>query len=183
MRLASTILVFLFAIVPIGASATPTRADPLAAISWLVGNWTGVGEGQPGTSASLRRTERMHEGRFIRVEARSEYPPQGTNPTGEVHTSTDVWSFDRRRNLLVMRQFDSLGFVLTYVQDRAASTNGRVVLVSEHLENVPTGWRTRYTYEHAAPDEYQELFELDTGHGYERYVSSRFRRAEPSPAQ
>jgi hypothetical protein len=183
MRLAFNILILLLALVPSGASATTTRADPLAAISWLAGNWTGVGEGQPGRSASVRQAGRIHGDRFIRVEARSEYPPQASNPTGEVHTSTDVWSFDRRRNLLVMRQFDSLGFVLTYVQDRAASLEGRLVLVSEQLENVPPGWRARYTYEHAAPDEYQELFELDTGNGYLPYVASRFRRAVHSPAQ
>jgi hypothetical protein len=176
MRLVSHILIVLFALAPGGASAAPARADPLAAIAWLAGNWTGVGEGQPGRSASFRRAESIHNGRFIRVEARSEYPPQGENPTGEVHTSTDVWSYDRRRNLLVMRQFDSLGFVLTYVQDRAASTDGRLVLVSEQLENVPARWRTRYTYEHESADAYHELFELDSGHGYQRYVSSRFRR-------
>lgn len=183
MRRALTLLILLFALAPATAPAAAPRADRLAAIAWLVGHWTGVGEGQPGRSTGMRRIERIHNGRFIRVEARSDYAPQGDNPTGEVHSSTDVWSFDRRRNLLVMRQFDSLGFVLTYVQDPAASSEERLVLVSESLENVPAGWRTRYTYEHSSPGEYHELFELDSGSGYVRYVSSRFRRAERSPAR
>ena len=176
MRLALIFLAFLCAMAPDRASAA-ARPDRLAAIAWLVGEWTGTGEGQPGTSTSIRRAEQIHGARFIRVEARSEYAPQGGNPTGEIHTSTDIWSFDRRRNLLVMRQFDSLGFASTYVQDPAASTDGRIVLVSEHFENVPAGWRSRYTYEHAAPNAYRELFELDSGQGYVRYVSSSLIRA------
>jgi hypothetical protein len=171
----------LLAAAPIAAAATPLD-DRLSAISWLVGDWTGIGQGQPGTSASSRHNEPIHNAHFIRVEGRSVYPRQEGNPSGEVHTSTDIWSFDRRRNLLVMRQFDSLGFVSTYVQDREASTNGRLVLVSEHLENVPAGWRARYTYEHTGADDYHELFELDSGSGYERYVDGRFLRLGAPPS-
>lgn len=179
MRRAIRILFLLCAIAPGGALAAPVPADPLAVISWLIGDWTGIGEGQPGTSASTRHTERIHNDNFIKVEGRSVYPRQQANPTGEVHTSLDLWSFDRRRNLLVLRQFDSLGFVSTYVQDRAASTAGRLILVSESLESVPAGWRARYTYQLVATDEYHELFELDSGRGYERYVFGRFLRQEP----
>ncbi|MGZ8348060.1 MAG: hypothetical protein ACXWUP_13205 [Allosphingosinicella sp.] len=181
MRRALAILILLCALAPGGASAAPASADPLAAISWLVGNWAGVGEGQPGTSTSSRHAERIHDNHFIRVEARSVYPAQQANPSGEVHTSLDLWSFDRRRDRLVMRQFDSLGFVSTYVQDRAASVDSRLVLVSEGLENVPTGWRARYTYEHVGSGEYRELFELDSGRGYELYVFGRFHRQDVAP--
>jgi hypothetical protein len=181
MRLAFKFLILLFALVP-GAASAAAAPDRLAAIAWLVGDWAGVGEGQPGTSASSRHVERMLGGRFIRVEARSIYPRQERNRSGDVHTSLDVWSFDRRRNLLVMRQFDSLGFASTYVQDPAASTAGRLVLVSEQMENVPAGWRARYTFENPAPNEYRELFELDSGTGYQTYVSNRFLRLDGPPA-
>ena len=179
MRLAFKFLILLFAFAPGGAWAA-AAPDRLAAIAWLVGDWTGVGEGRPGISASSRHAQRFN-GHFIRVEARSVYPRQESNPSGDVHTSLDIWSFDRRRNLLVMRQFDSLGFVTTYVQDQAASTGGRLVLVSEQMENVPAGWRARYTFEQPAPNEYRELFELDSGTGYQRYVSNRFLRLDRPP--
>jgi hypothetical protein len=64
------------------------------------------------------------------------------------------------------------------VQDPAASTDGRLVLVSERIENAPSGWKTRYTYTYQPPNEYHELFELDTGKGLEPYVSTRFLRSE-----
>ena len=181
MRLAFKFLILVFAMAPSGGLATASP-DRLAAIAWLVGDWGGVGEGQPGTSGSTRHAQRIQNGRFISVESRSVYPKQERNGSGDIHTSLDVWSFDRRRNLLIMRQFDSLGFASTYVQDRAASADGRLVLVSEHMENVPPGWRARYTYQHAAPDEYTELFELDSGSGYQRYVFNRLLRLDRRPA-
>ncbi len=177
-KLIRFILILFTASTAASSPAQHGREDRLAAIAWLSGPWAGVGEGRPGSSTSTRHAERIQGGRFIRIEGRSVYPPQDGNSAGEIHSSLDVWSFDRRRNLLVLRQFDSLGFVSTYVQDRAASANGRIVLNSEQFENVPAGWRGRYTYEHPAADEYRELFELDTGNGFETYVSNRFLRSE-----
>ena len=157
--------------------AQPARPDPLAPLAPLVGDWTGVGEGEPGTSAASRHAERVHDGRFIRVEGRSVYPKQEKNKSGEVHTSTDVWSYDKARGLIMLRQFDSLGFVSTYAQDKAASREGHIVLVSEHLENVPAGWKARYTYDLISVEEYREHFELDPeGNGFKTYVLGRYLR-------
>jgi hypothetical protein len=165
---------------PATAQATPIQ-DRLAAVAWIVGDWTGAGEGQPGRSTSERHAARIQNDHFIQVSGRSIYLPQPGNPDGETHTQIDFWSFDRQRGLLVLRQFDRLGFASTYVQDLAASTGGRIVLVSERLENVPAGMRARYTYEHPSANEYRELFELDMarGRGFETYVSNRFVRVSP----
>lgn len=158
------------------ASAADKKKDPLEAMSWIVGDWTGIGEGQPGASASERHAERTQNGHFIMIEGRSVYPKQEKNKTGETHSSIDIWSFDQARDVLVLRQFDSLGFASTYVQDKAASTKGRIVLVSEYLQNVPAGWTARYTYTFTAPDEYHELLELNGGEGLKPYVSGKFLR-------
>lgn len=179
MKLAYPILIIvLLSLTPAAVPAREAGNDNLAPMAWLVGDWTGVGEGQPGVSASTRHAVRVQNSNFIMVEGRSVYPKQEKNNSGEVHTSIDFWSYDRQRNLLIMRQFDSLGFVSTYVQDRAASANGRPVFVSEHLENVPAGWKARYTYTYRAPNEYNELFELDAGKGLELYASGRFLRVD-----
>lgn len=153
------------------------QADLLAPVASLVGDWTGVGEGEPGTSAAKRHAERVHGGPFIRVEGRSVYPKQEKNKAGEVHTSTDVWSYDKARKAIMLRQFDSLGFASTYAQDKAASRDGHIVLVSEHLENVPPGWKARYTYDLISAEEYREHFELDPdGKGFRTYVLGRYLR-------
>ncbi len=169
------LLALAVAVTPLGASAqTP---DPLAQVAPLVGDWTGVGQGEPGTSAATRHTTRIQNGRFVMVEGRSVYPKQEANKTGETHTSLDVWSFDKARGLIMLRQFDSLGFVSTYAQDKAASRPGHIVLVSESLENVPVGWKAGYTYDLLAVDEYREHFELDPdGKGVKTYVLGRYLR-------
>jgi len=154
--------------------------DPFGPVAQLVGDWTGIGEGEPGTSAASRHVERVQDGHYIRVEGRSVYPKQEKNKAGEVHTSTDFWSYDKARKLFILRQFDSLGFVSTYAQDKAASRDGHIVLVSEHLENVPAGWKARYTYDFVSAEEYREHFELDPdGKGFKTYVLGRYLRDRP----
>lgn len=155
--------------------ATPAGLAPIARI---VGDWTGASEGEPGTATTTRHAVLAHDDHFIFVEGRSDYPKQEKNKSGEIHTQLDVWSYDKRRKLIVLREFDSLGFVSTYVQDAAASTDGRLVLVSEHLENVPPTLRARYTFKFEGTDAYHELFELDEdGKGFQTYVSGRYQRA------
>jgi hypothetical protein len=166
-----------------GLAAAEAETDPLEDLGWLVGNWVGVGEGEPGRSASERRVACVLACRYLRFDGRSVYPRQDKNPKGETHLQIDMWSFDRRRQKLVLRTFDNLGFVTTYVQDDAGGAQGKLVLVAEHLENVPAGWKARYTYTFVPPDEYRELFELDpNGKGYQPYTSNRFLRvAAPDP--
>ncbi|MGH8284785.1 MAG: hypothetical protein ACRETT_03355 [Steroidobacteraceae bacterium] len=157
-----------------GVAQPPVR---LGALQWLAGDWRGVGEGEPGTSASERHAEVFLGGRYLRIAGRSVYPKQERNPNGEIHAQLDMWSYDNARDALVLRQFDNLGFVSTYVLDKTASSNDRLVLVAEHLENVPRGWRARYTFTFKPPNEYHETLELDAdGKGFKPYVSNRFLR-------
>ena len=80
----------------------------LAALQWLIGDWVGVGQGEPGTSATARHAESFLEGRYLRISGRSVYPKQQVNPKGEIHLQMDIWSYDGTRDALVFRQFDSL---------------------------------------------------------------------------
>jgi hypothetical protein len=159
-------------------AATPAAqpdADGLAELRWLVGEWRGVGMGEPGTSGSERHVDNFLEGKYIRARGKSVYPRQEKNPKGEIHEELDLWSYDRARSAIVLRQFDTLGFVGTYVIDKAASQPDRWVLVAESLENVPKGWKARYILTRKAPDEYHEQLELDPdGKGFNPYVTSRF---------
>jgi hypothetical protein len=158
------------------ASATEP-VEGLKELQWLAGEWRGLGEGDPGRSATERHIELALEGHFVRVEGRSVYPKQAGNPKGEVHAGFGVWSYDRSRKVLVLREFDTLGFVGTYVLDKAASSANKWILVGENLENVPKGWKARYTYTLVAQDEYHEMLELDAdGKGFKAYVTNRFLR-------
>jgi len=151
-------------------------ADPWSRIRFMVGEWQGESEGQPG-KGTVKRTYAfvLHE-RFLYEENVSTYPPQPKNEKGEVHEHRSYFSYDRARRTLVLRQFHQEGFFNQYAAP-ASSTGGTIVVESEALENVPSGWKARETYEVVSPDEFVETFELASGGGpYEIYSKARFKR-------
>lgn len=151
---------FLFTCATLPAYAQQARqADPFEALAFLVGDWEGTSEGQPGKAVLTREYSRALNGRFLRVRNRSEYPIQEKNPKGELHEDEGFFSFDRIRKRLVLRQFHVEGFVNQYVQDVEAPEN-RLVFTTESIENIPSGWRARETYIVHGADEFEEIFEL-----------------------
>jgi hypothetical protein len=160
--------------------AAPDNApeNPWAPVQFLVGEWDGDSEGQPG-KGTVKRTYRFALlGKFLHEQNVSTYPPQPRNEKGEVHEHWSFFSFDRARRLLVLRQFHQEGFVNQYAQ-AAASRPGRIVFETEALENVPATWKARETYDVVSPDEFVETFELANGSGpYEVYSRTRFKRAK-----
>jgi hypothetical protein len=53
------------------------------------------------------------------------------------------------------------------------------VFVTEAIERIPSGWRTRETYVVHGPDEFEEVFELaEAGKSFELYSRARFRRVK-----
>jgi hypothetical protein len=165
-------------------SATAAYAQsPSAAAVWdpvrpLLGRWEGSAEGRPGTGKATREYRFVLNQRYIEIRNQSAYPAQPKNPKGEVHEDWGMISFDRVRKKLVLRQFHIEGFVNQYVQESTA--DGRLVFVSESIENIPAGFRARETYTFAGPDEFTERFELaEPGKDFEPYSTTRFRRARP----
>jgi hypothetical protein len=160
------------------AASAQTTADPFAPVAPLLGRWEGTAEGRPGKGTVRREYTRVLRDRFVRVVNRSEYPPQASNPKGEVHDDEGYISHDRARKALVLRQFHVEGFVNQFVLD-PATTAGRVVFVSEAIENIPAGYRARETYVLTGPDAFEEIFELaEPGKPFEVYSRSRFTRVK-----
>jgi hypothetical protein len=157
-RLVAAGLLLTCATVP-GHTQQARQADPLEPLAFLVGNWEGTSEGQPGKAVVMREYSPALNGRFVRVRTRSEYPVQEKNPKGEIHEDEGFFSFDRARKRIVFRQFHVEGFVNQYVQDVEAPEK-RIVFTTESIENIPSGWRARETYIVHGPDEFEELFEL-----------------------
>jgi hypothetical protein len=151
-------------------------ADALASLAPLLGRWSGTTEGQPGNGTVEREYERILNSRFIQVRNQSTYPPQEKNKKGEAHQDVGLFSFDSGRKRIVLRQFHTEGFVNQYVLD-PASTPGRLVLVTEAIENIPAGWRARETYILTGADQLEEIFELaPPGKDFEPYSRSRLTR-------
>jgi hypothetical protein len=170
-------VLMLFAVLPLHAgSIQPPAADPFARVSFLVGRWEGTSEGQPGAGKVTREYSLTLNGKFIRVQNRSEYPVQEKNPKGEIHQDEGFISFDRSRKKLVLRQFHVEGFVNQYVEDDGSAPT-RIAFTTESIENIPAGWRARETYVVLGPDEFEEVFELaEDGKSFELYSRARLKR-------
>lgn len=158
-----------------GAGQSPATEDPLAPLAPLIGRWEGTSSGQPGTGRSDREYTRVLGGRYVHARNHATYPPQEKNPKGEVHEDLGVFSFDRGRKRIVLRQFHVEGFVNQYVSEEGAG--GTLVFTTEAIENIPPGWRARETYRQLGPDEIEEVFELaEPGKPFEVYSRTRLKR-------
>lgn len=152
--------------------------SPWSPIQFMVGEWEGESEGEPGKGTVKRTYGFVLSDKFLRERNVSTYPPQARNEKGEVHEHWSFFSFDRSRRTLVLRQFHQEGFVVQYIVGPPPGLPGKLVFESEALENTPAGWKARETYETVSPDEFVETFELAQGGGaYEVYSRTRLRRA------
>lgn len=152
-------------------------ADPWKPLERLVGDWRGTATGQAGTGEVSRRYAKIMGGRFIQETNTSTYASQEMNKKGEVHEHAGMFSYDKQRKVLMLRQFHIEGFVNTYKQ---ASESGAAKLVfeSEGFENFNNAWKARETYEFADDDRFVETFELaPPGKDFQLYSRTEFRRA------
>ena len=161
---------------PATEKPSPTAThDPWAAIRFMVGDWEGESEGEPGKGTVKRTYRFVLSDRFLHEENVSTYPPQPKNEKGEVHHHQSFFSYDRARRVLVLRQFHQEGFVNQFAMAPAV-VEGSLVFESEALENVPKGWKARETYQVISNDEFVETFEIASTGPYEVYSRSRFKR-------
>jgi hypothetical protein len=155
------------------ASPSP---DQWARVRFLLGSWEGPQTGKPGSGTVRRQYRFVLRDQFIEVRNTSTYPPQEKNPKGEVHEDIGYISYDKNRKRFMLRQFHVEGFVIQYVEG-PESSSGKLVFVSEAIENIPAGWQARETYIVQGSDEFEEAFELSqSGKPFELYSHARLKR-------
>jgi hypothetical protein len=157
--------------------AAEREADPWSPLRRFIGQWRGTSSGEAGNGTVRRQYAFILDGKFIRETNKSEYPPQANNPRGEVHEHVSMFSFDRLRNVLVLRQFHIEGFVNAYrrVDDPAGA--GALVFESESMENLSSLWKARESYGFVSDDEFVETFELaPPGKPFAVYSKTRLQR-------
>ena len=178
MGLRYAFFVFILILPLAGHSTESPPPDPWASLRFLVGEWEGTSEGQPGKGAVTRSYSFVLGDRFIHERNTSTYPSQEKNQKGEIHEHWSFISYDRRRRLLILRQFHTEGFVNQYAQVVEESSAKRIVFQSESLENLDPRWRARETHEILGPDEFIETFELaEPGKEFTVYSRNRFKRS------
>ncbi|WP_243302525.1 hypothetical protein [Geothrix oryzisoli] len=170
----------LFCLVGSTTQAQDPKPDAWAPLRFLVGEWQGVATGEPGAGTADRRYEFILNHRFLHERNTSAFPPQAKNKTGEVHEHWSLFSYDRKRKTFLFRQFHQEGFVVTYALNSTLSTPSKLVFESEQLENVPSSWKARETYELISNHEFIETFEIaQTDRPYAVYSRNHFWRRQP----
>ena len=135
--------------------------------------------GEAGRGTVKRTYEFVMNGRFLHEPNISTYPPQEKSPKGEVHEHWTMFSYDRARNSLVMRQFHQGGFVNQYAMPATLMTGTGLLFESEGFENLSAGWKAREKYAVVSENEFVETFELaPPGKDFEIYSQTRFKRAK-----
>lgn len=175
----AAVVLLALCLIPATMLGQPAAAPaPLSPLDPFIGRWQGTSEGQPGKGTQEREYRRILNSRFIEATNRAVYPPQERNPKGETHEDIGIFSFDRSRKQIVFRQFHVEGFVAQYVHE-PSSPDGKIVFVSESLENIGKGWRARETYTFVGTDEFEEVFELaGPEKPFEVYSRARLKRVK-----
>ncbi len=155
-----TLPIFLVLLVSWQGTAFSSAPDVWAPLQFLLGNWAGTTHGEPGNGKVERSYQFALKGKFIQVANKSIYPPQPSNPKGEIHEDVGFISFDNVRKRFVLRQFHVEGFVNTYVSDVPPEGARVITFTSESIENIRAGFRARETYTILWKDELTERFEI-----------------------
>jgi len=172
------VAIFLMLFSPFAVFAQMTKQDSV----WLrfrsfIGAWSGTSEGQPGNGKYDRTYQVIFNKKFIEVKNKSSYPPSSRHPQGEVHEDIGYISYDKARKTFVLRQFHIEGFVNQYRIESVSPDGKTIVFISESLENIPTGWRAKETYNITNENEFTETFELAApGKEFELYSKAVLKR-------
>jgi uncharacterized damage-inducible protein DinB len=153
------------------AAFAQTPPDPRwERLRTLVGRWEGVSDGKPGTGRAVREYRLDLDGRYL----------TGTNTVTyakEKHEDRSIFSYDRGRKEIALRQFHGEGFVNEY-RSGVTAADDTIQFTSYAIDNIPDGWRARETYTFKGPAEVVEVFELAApGKEFETYSRTTLLRA------
>lgn len=159
--------------------AQDQKPDNWAPIRFMAGDWQGAASGEPGTGTATRHYQFILNDRFLHERNTSTFPPQEKNKAGEVHEHWSFFSYDKKRKTILLRQFHQESFIVTYALNPSLSGSAKLVFDSEQLENVPSSWKARETYELISKDEFTETFEIAQGDKpYAVYSRNHFKRLQ-----
>ena len=172
---AAWLLMLLVGPLAVAADAPP---DPWSPVRFMLGNWLGEAQGEPGKGTVERSYEFVLGGKFIEERNTSRYDAKA-GKAQEVHLHRSFISYDKANRKLMLRQFHVEGFVNLYAVNAAASTPARLVFDSVSFENFSNDWKARETYEVISADEFVEIFELaEPGTEFQVYSRNHFRRSK-----
>jgi hypothetical protein len=118
-----------------------SAADPWEPLRLLEGTWEAKIDGRLGQGAGQRSYEFIFDGVYLVSRHASVRLPQEKSPEGDHHRELGVYSLDRERGTIVLREFMEEGFVLRSTCEMEPQ---RFVCAAEAIESGP-GMQSRLT--------------------------------------
>ncbi|MXW71385.1 MAG: hypothetical protein F4Y71_03135 [Acidobacteria bacterium] len=184
MRATFTLLLIVSAALPATGQTRPPgqnwgESERWAAFEFFAGEWVGEETATFGEGRGERTYELVLQDAYLLSRNRSVFPPHDGLPEGDVHDDWTVMSFDRDRDTYVLRQFNSEGYVNTFVLDAASSPPERMIFVLEESENA-RGTRATLTLTQIDANAFEEVFDLTLPGATESItIRSRWTRSIP----
>lgn len=151
-----------------------------APLRYFIGSWSGTGEGNLGVGKYERNYQWALNGNFIQIRNKVAYAPQEKSPQGEIHEEIGYINYNNVNRQFMLREFHVEGYVNEYKMESAGSAGRKFIFTSFEIENIPSGWRARETYEILSDDEFVETFELAApGKDFSVYSKATLRRRKP----
>jgi hypothetical protein len=122
----------------------------------LEGSWEGKIDGRLGQGVGQRTYEFIFDGVYLVSRHASVRQPQEKSPEGDHHRELGVYSLDRERGTIVLREFMEEGFVL---RSTCEMEPRRFVCTAEAIES-GSGMLSRLTVEISDQYHFVEIFEL-----------------------
>jgi hypothetical protein len=171
---------FIWAIVPaVLASAAAPHGPAWAPLRYFVGAWEGAVTSRASIGTATREFRFVMDGAFLEERGTTVYEMSTQLPEGQTREDLGFFSYDQARGGIVLREFHPEGYVAHYVLDSLSADTTTIVFVSDTIENMPAGWRTKVQYEILGKDEFIELFKLaPPGQVFEVYWETHFTRKD-----
>jgi len=164
-------LIFLLLLLPAFLFGQTSKKDSIwMPLKPFVGQWLGVGGGDPGQGKYERSYQFILNKNFIEIRNKSTFKPTDKNPKGEVHEDLGYLSYDKSLKKFKLRQYHIEGFVNEYVLDSISPDKKTIVFQTYEIENIPKGFKAKETYRIISENEIEETFELaEPGKPFEVY--------------
>jgi hypothetical protein len=175
------IVLILLTFIPISlfSQEEQEKQDPWKPINYFIGSWKGNEGTGPETGKGDRTYQYILQDRFIHFKNKSVFEETEKRPQGEVHDDMGIFSYDKNRDILVLRQFHVEGFINQYVMDSLSTDQTYMEFVTESIENGFPGLKARLRYHILNENEFEEAFDLSSsGNEYKCYIENHWRRVD-----
>lgn len=130
-------------------------------LEFLVGEWRGTGSGFGNETSKVESFFRpVLNDKYIEFKNESWFEPTSDNPEGEHHIDRGFISFDKERDIIVIRQFHIEGYINQYILADSLSNDTTLVFESESIENFVPGGKARWTIKKVSDNQIETIFDV-----------------------